>query len=157
MGLGAARWRVACRLYKSPPNSRLSGSGCRVWAPISSCPGRPSCLEVDEVHGTAWLRERHGTYVSHRPLPRCGGARGGCVCRRTHAWVLESNRKANGRGLGGFEPRSLDSESRVLTVTPRGRLSSAASAVSNATAHAPRMRACCHHTAAEAAAAGGGR
>ena len=40
----------------------------------------------------------------------------------TSTWIARPMRTYRGEASRGFEPRSLDSESRVLTVTPRGRL-----------------------------------
>ena len=46
----------------------------------------------------------------------------GCVIGgRCSGWRLDAHRRGTGKEASrGFEPRSLDSESRVLTITPRG-------------------------------------
>ena len=61
------------------------------------------------------------------------------VCKQnsdsSHLFVGCSRKKAS----RGFEPRSLDSESRVLTVTPRGLLKTMSSRVSSRASTGPRQ------------------
>ena len=61
------------------------------------------------------------------------------VCKQnsdsSHLSVGRSRKKAS----RGFEPRSLDSESRVLTVTPRGLLKTMSSRVSSRASTGPRQ------------------
>ena len=96
---------------------------------------RPSSLPPDAERGRA--HRKHDT-VSERlrrwtrnPL---GSARRGSnplgvvlsrrMQRRSSCFggVLLQRNRSEHKASRGFEPRSLDSESRVLTVTPRGRL-----------------------------------
>ena len=58
------------------------------------------------------------------------------------AWrTVSATRRCKLKASRGFEPRSLDSESRVLTVTPRGRLQQCSS-LSQLVARNARRRAC---------------
>ena len=66
--------------------------------------------------GSVWSRTagRHASHVIPvRPAKRVS---------KTESMAKASTTESMAKASRGFEPRSLDSESRVLTVTPRGQL-----------------------------------